>query len=63
MADLRVSLFVLACVVFTLANVAGFAHFMGLTIGKKKYSLLILYSHTNLKKSNYILENGTARQK
>ncbi len=41
-ANLRVSLFVLLSVVFTVADVAGFAHFMGLTIEIVTSILLIL---------------------
>ncbi|TRY79298.1 hypothetical protein TCAL_08847, partial [Tigriopus californicus] len=41
-ANIRVSLFVLICVVFTVANVCGFAHFMGLTIEIVTSLILIL---------------------
>ena len=42
MANLRVSFFVLVCVVFTVVNVCGYSHFMGITIEIVTSIILIL---------------------
>ena len=42
MANLRVSFFVLVCVVMTVVNVCGYSHFMGITIEIVTSIILIL---------------------